>query len=91
MTDFYPVLTPSGALGAYTENLDSRFREREDGFREKLLEAMRWEDSVLRKYIEKSQLEKWFTHVESVAQRPSQANGSNGHNGAMIHVNGDAE
>jgi len=79
--DFYPIVKPSEALGVYTEQLDSRFGDRDDGFREKLLEAMRWEDSVLRKYVEKSQLDKWFRTVADGAEqlrRPSPARDSPG-------------
>ncbi|KAI8286481.1 Nucleoporin NUP133 [Colletotrichum sp. SAR11_240] len=50
---------PSDALGAFTEDLDSRFDIMEKSYRDKLLDAMKWEDSVLRKYIEKARLEEW--------------------------------
>ena len=39
----------------------------EENFREKLLDAMQWEDSVLRKYVEKSQLDKWAQGTREAA------------------------
>ena len=53
------IVKPSDAVGVYTDHLDHRFNDMEENFREKLLDAMQWEDSVLRKHVEKSQLDKW--------------------------------
>ncbi|KAL0942209.1 nuclear pore complex subunit nup133 [Colletotrichum truncatum] len=50
---------PSDALGAFTADLDSRFSDMEKSYRDKLLDAMKWEDSILRKYIDKARLEEW--------------------------------
>ncbi|WYZ41863.1 hypothetical protein EsH8_V_000758 [Colletotrichum jinshuiense] len=50
---------PSDALGAFTEDVDSRFASMEKSYRDKLLDAMKWEDSILRKYIDKARLEEW--------------------------------
>ncbi|KAJ0301186.1 hypothetical protein COL516b_007960 [Colletotrichum fioriniae] len=50
---------PSDALGAFVDDLDSRWASWEKSYRDKLLDAMKWEDSVLRKYIDKARLEEW--------------------------------
>ncbi|KAF9882358.1 nuclear pore complex subunit nup133 [Colletotrichum karsti] len=66
--DPYRPFRPSDALGAFTEDLDSRFDGMEKSFRDKLLDAMKWEDSVLRKYIEKSRLEEWSRTTAETAE-----------------------
>ncbi|KAI8625733.1 Nup133 N terminal like-domain-containing protein [Xylariaceae sp. FL1651] len=62
-------LGPSEALGVYTETLDRRFGNMEKGYREKILEAMRWEDSNLRKHIEKHRLEDWAKETRKLAEQ----------------------
>lgn len=61
------ILKPSEAVGVYTDRLDRRFNEMEENFREKLLDAMQWEDSNLRKYVEKCQLDRWGTATREAA------------------------
>jgi nuclear pore complex protein Nup133 len=41
----------------------------EKGYREKLLKAMRWEDSELRKHIEKHRLEEWTKEARRLAEQ----------------------
>ncbi|RGP64052.1 hypothetical protein FLONG3_9674 [Fusarium longipes] len=55
---FHP-LSPNMAVGAFTENLDRRFRDFEASFRTKLIEAMKHEDKLLHQFIDKNRLGKW--------------------------------
>lgn len=64
----YRRLSPLEAAGVYTEALDRRFEKMEKGAREKMLEAMRWEDSNLRKHIEKHRLEQWAKETRKTAE-----------------------
>ncbi|KAH9885213.1 Nup133 N terminal like-domain-containing protein [Xylariomycetidae sp. FL2044] len=64
----YKRLRPSDAAGVYTETLDRRFEKMEKNYREKVLEAMRWEDTNLRKYIEKYRLEQWAKETRRFAE-----------------------
>lgn len=65
----------------------------DDNFREKLLEAMKWENSVLRRYTDKSRLDQWFVSVVETAEKACQAQldaltaeGAAGVNGAATSV-----
>ncbi|KAI0148744.1 Nup133 N terminal like-domain-containing protein [Xylariaceae sp. FL1272] len=60
---------PSEALGVYTETVDRRFERMDKGHREKFLEAMRWEDSNLRKHIEKHRLDEWAQETRKLAEQ----------------------
>ncbi|KAI0386798.1 Nup133 N terminal like-domain-containing protein [Hypomontagnella monticulosa] len=64
----YRRLTPSEAAGVYTETLDERFENMEKTSREKMLEAMRWEDNNLLKHIEKHRLEQWAKETRKYAE-----------------------
>jgi nuclear pore complex protein Nup133 len=66
---FNPFVKPSDALGVFTESLDRRFDGMDDGFRNKLLDAMRWEDTRLRTFIEKAQLEAWYRTTRECAEK----------------------
>jgi nuclear pore complex protein Nup133 len=66
---FYPVMKPSEAVGVFTDHLDRRFNDMDENFRNKLLDAMKWEDSKLRTYIEKHQLDSWHGTVLEEAER----------------------
>jgi nuclear pore complex protein Nup133 len=59
---------PSEALGVYTEKLDSRFEKFEKGYRDKLMDAMRWEDGNLRKHIDKHRLDDWAKDTQKMAE-----------------------
>ncbi|KAI0455846.1 Non-repetitive/WGA-negative nucleoporin C-terminal-domain-containing protein [Xylaria acuta] len=62
-------LAPSQSAGVYTQTLDRRFANMEKGYREKMLEAMRWEDSDLRKHIETHRLEEWTKETQKLAEQ----------------------
>ncbi|KAI0439322.1 Non-repetitive/WGA-negative nucleoporin C-terminal-domain-containing protein [Xylaria telfairii] len=62
-------LAPSQAAGVYTQTLDRRFSNMEKGPREKILEAMRWEDSNLRNHIETHRLEEWTKETQKLAEQ----------------------
>lgn len=64
----YRRLQPSEAAGVYTETLDRRFESMEKGYREKVLEAMRWENGNLLKYIEKHRLDQWAKETRKFAE-----------------------
>ncbi|ROT35658.1 hypothetical protein SODALDRAFT_329024 [Sodiomyces alkalinus F11] len=66
--DPFQPLRPSEALGVFVDSLDRRFNDMDKSFRDKLVEAMKWEDSVLLKYIEKARLEKWTREAAENAQ-----------------------
>ncbi|UZP35797.1 hypothetical protein NXS19_003613 [Fusarium pseudograminearum] len=58
---------PNEALGAFTENLDRRFRDFEASFRTKLIEVMKHEDKLLHQFVEKNRLGQWVhTTFEAV-------------------------
>ncbi|KAI0907930.1 Non-repetitive/WGA-negative nucleoporin C-terminal-domain-containing protein [Ustulina deusta] len=61
-------LAPSQSVGVYTHTLDGRFTNMEKGYREKMLEAMRWEDANLRKHIEQHRLEEWTKETQKLAE-----------------------
>ncbi|KAI1817412.1 Non-repetitive/WGA-negative nucleoporin C-terminal-domain-containing protein [Poronia punctata] len=62
-------LMPSAVLGVYTETLDRRFTNMEKGYREKVVEAMRWEDALLRKFMEKHRLAEWAKETQKLAEQ----------------------
>ncbi|KAI1099247.1 Non-repetitive/WGA-negative nucleoporin C-terminal-domain-containing protein [Jackrogersella minutella] len=64
----YRRLSPGEVAGVYTETLDRRFEKMEKSYREKVLEAMRWEDSNLLKHIEKHRLEQWAKETRKYAE-----------------------
>ncbi|KAI2624844.1 Nup133 N terminal like-domain-containing protein [Hypoxylon sp. NC1633] len=61
-------LAPSEVAGVYTETLDRRFEKMEKSYREKVLEAMRWEDGNLLKHMEKHRLEQWAKETRKYAE-----------------------
>ncbi|ORY59619.1 Nup133 N terminal like-domain-containing protein [Pseudomassariella vexata] len=64
----YRRVMPSEALGVYTDTLDKRFKNLDKAYREKLLEAMRWEDKNLKTHIEKHRLEQWARDTRKLAE-----------------------
>ncbi|KAF2965541.1 hypothetical protein GQX73_g8019 [Xylaria multiplex] len=62
-------LAPSQSVGVYTQVPDGRFVNMEKSYREKMLEAMRWEDSNLRKHIEQHRLEEWTKETQKLAEQ----------------------
>lgn len=59
---------PSEALGVYTEAVDQRFQKLDKGYGDRYLEAMRWEDSNLKKHVEKHRLEQWAQETRRLAE-----------------------
>ncbi|KXJ90994.1 Nup133 N terminal like-domain-containing protein [Microdochium bolleyi] len=64
----YSRISPSDALGVYTESLDRRWEKADKGAREKVFEVMRWEDSNLRKHVEKHRVDQWVTETRKYAE-----------------------
>lgn len=62
-------MSPSEALGAFTEHLDRRFREMGADFQSKLLDGMKWEDKLLHQYIGKNRLPEWLRTALEHAQQ----------------------
>ncbi|KAI1118539.1 Non-repetitive/WGA-negative nucleoporin C-terminal-domain-containing protein [Nemania sp. NC0429] len=62
-------MTASQSLGVYTETLDRRFSNMEKSYREKMLEAMRWEDSKLRELVETCRLDEWTKETQRLAEQ----------------------
>ncbi|CAK7213359.1 hypothetical protein SCUCBS95973_001777 [Sporothrix curviconia] len=73
----FTMIRPSDALGVYVDAADAataaRFGHMEDTFREKLLDAMRHEDTVLKRYIDKNRLEDWCHTAKEGAEKAVQA------------------
>ncbi|KAL6856483.1 Non-repetitive/WGA-negative nucleoporin C-terminal domain-containing protein [Trichoderma novae-zelandiae] len=64
--DFRPM-APKDALGAFTEQLDHRFRDFDASMRAKLIDCMHHEDKLLTQHIEKHRLTEWLrTALEAV-------------------------
>ncbi|KAK7746462.1 hypothetical protein SLS53_002421 [Cytospora paraplurivora] len=89
------ILTPAEALGVYTDtDIEASGWEDDDpALQEKRADAMRWEDSALKKFVEKNQLARWASSAYEVADREvrieldvATANGANG--SALTQVNG---
>ncbi|TGJ81546.1 hypothetical protein E0Z10_g7213 [Xylaria hypoxylon] len=62
-------LAPSQSVEVYTHTLDGRFTNMEKSYRENMLEAMRWEDSNLRKHIDQHRLEEWTKETQKLAEQ----------------------
>jgi nuclear pore complex protein Nup133 len=62
-------MKPSEVVGVYTDRIDRRFDDMDESFRNKLLDAMKWEDSKLRSFIEKHQLDLWHRTVLEEAEK----------------------
>jgi nuclear pore complex protein Nup133 len=64
---------PSDALGAYTDGLDRRFGDMDKPFKDKVVATMKWEDTTLRKYIDKARLENWVRSAAEAAEATMEA------------------
>lgn len=62
-------MSPQEALGAFTEQLDRRFRNFDADFQTKLKTAMKDEDKVLLKNIQSHRLPGWVESTFSVASK----------------------
>lgn len=67
-------LSPKEALGAFTENLDRRFRDFEASFRTKLLDIMKHEDKILHQFLEKNRLGSWVSSTFDAARTELDSN-----------------
>jgi nuclear pore complex protein Nup133 len=67
-------LSPKEALGAFTENLDRRFRDFETSFRTKLLDIMKHEDKILHQFLEKNRLGSWVHSTFDAARTELDSN-----------------
>jgi nuclear pore complex protein Nup133 len=95
-------MLPSEALGVYTDTVDSRFNDMEKAFRDRLAESMKWEDSILKKHIEKHRLEQWLRSTAETAAAAirimadeatmagAEANGIRSEEEQMVDMNGSA-
>jgi nuclear pore complex protein Nup133 len=93
---FRPI-RPSEAIGVYTDMTDRRFTDMEKSFQDKLTAAMKWEDSVLKTYMDKHRLEQWAENAsqeakETVTELVDEATraGAEG-NGREVEVDGLAK
>ncbi|KJR81017.1 nuclear pore complex protein Nup133 [Sporothrix schenckii 1099-18] len=72
----FAMVKPSEALGVFSDAADvattARFGHMEDTAREKLADAMCHEDTLLRRYIDKSRLEDWSRTAKEGAERAMQ-------------------
>ena len=62
------LVRPSDALGVYTQG-DLPRGHTADDLSDKLKEAMKWEDSNLRKNLEKNQLAKWAAAAKQIGEQ----------------------
>lgn len=77
-------MQPQEALGVFTEDLDRRFHGFAESERNKLIDAMNWEDKLLNQYMEKHRLAEWVkatfeaaqVEVENVADEATRAGAS---------------
>lgn len=86
------ILTPDEALGVFTDANEEPFgnEENEPSLLEKRADAMRWEDTTLKKSLEKHQLGRWAAAAFEAADRNLRFHddGANGVNGN--YANGSA-
>ncbi|KAL2128685.1 hypothetical protein VTI74DRAFT_8834 [Chaetomium olivicolor] len=66
---FAPFHKPSDCLGVFVDSLDRRWDSMDDSFRNKMLDAMRWEDKLLKSYIDKAQLDAWYRTTRECAEK----------------------
>ena len=63
-----PLMRPSEALGVFVDRLDRRFDDMDESIRNKLLDAMKWEDTKLGGFINKSRLDEWYLATLEAAE-----------------------
>jgi nuclear pore complex protein Nup133 len=68
-TEPFRFFSPSEALGAFTESLDRRFAESDKAFCDKVMTAMRAEDTTLRKFIQNNRLDEWAQAAVNESRR----------------------
>lgn len=91
------IVPPGDAQGVFTNAVEERFGTESDdpALAEKRAEVMRWEDTTLKKYMEKNQLERWAEAAYEAADRTvrfhkTEAADVNGVNGSLTNGNGTA-
>lgn len=89
------IRTPDEAQGVFTDPTTERFGTEGDdpSLLDKRAEAMRWEDTALKKFIDKNQLARWAAAAYEAADRTVRfhkvnAPGTNGVNGSLMNGNG---
>lgn len=65
-------MNPEAIVGASTEELDHRFTGLDASLRESILKAFRVEDAAFNVYIQKFQLEKWYSGALDLAKQDFQ-------------------
>lgn len=68
LEEHFKPLRPSDCLGVFSDEPDRRFKDMDKSFREKMVEAMKWEDTQLKKYIDKHRLEEWAKTTDEAAR-----------------------
>ncbi len=63
-----PLMRPSEALGVFVDRLDRRFDDMDESIRGKLLDAMKWEDTKLGGFLNKSRLDEWYLATLEAAE-----------------------
>lgn len=53
----------------FTEHVPPRFAGMDENWRNKFIEAMKWEDAKLRHFIDKCQLERWAASTSDLARK----------------------
>ncbi|KAI9167655.1 Nucleoporin NUP133 [Paramyrothecium foliicola] len=67
LNPFSPMVATE-AIGAFTEDLDHRFRDFDASFQTKMSDAMKWEDKALQQHIDKHRLLEWVPTTLQTAQ-----------------------
>ncbi len=62
------AFSPHDVLGACRDELDHRFTRLDASIREIIMKAMQVEDEVLKPYIEKARLDKWYESILDLAK-----------------------
>lgn len=92
------ILTPAAAQGVFVDPDEEPFGSPSDdpALLDKRAEAMRWEETTLKKFIDKNRLSEWAADAYSAADRyvrrrtdKATANGANG-SAANLNGNGSA-
>lgn len=68
-------MVPQDVAGVFSDQLDGRFASWDQASQAKLMEAMRWEDEVLSRYLKKNRLAKWIQTAFEAAQGDAAAVG----------------
>lgn len=89
------ILTPAEAQGVFTDSAEEPFGSPSDdrALIDKRAEAMRWEDTALKKFVDKNQLGNWANSAYDAANRAvryqTDKATANGANGSAVNMNGN--